>query len=382
MKHSNNPSRLCVWNTPELKNPPSPKKICDMKFVRTENEKERVPLKPFPEVFHPSCHDCPGFVTGLLDRLSLHHTSSRLYQALRTCDVDFQSIIDHHFTPSFQFKDSFDLSSFVCQNVFENFVRDIIFTEEDSKTIELATQGQHTNQYWQQIRKYLLTASTFGRICKLRIGTNPTPLVSSIYYPKMFKTDATAHGVRYEAPAIKKYREKHAEECNCHVRVEKKGLVINPQWPFLGASVDGVVICEKCGTGLVEIKCPYGTKENTWRAKSVEECCSDRKFCCVWKDGKMILKHEHHYHYQVQGQLAILAMDWCDLFIYTSKTKDGEVQRICRDMAMWQRMACRLKKFYTWAFVRELFSSRIPRNVDLFVEKDKFVKYDDYILKT
>ena len=35
------------------------------------------------------------------------------------------------------------------------------------------------------------------------------------------------------------------------------GLVVNPEYPHLGASPDGWVNCDCCGRGVVEIKCPY-----------------------------------------------------------------------------------------------------------------------------
>ena len=35
------------------------------------------------------------------------------------------------------------------------------------------------------------------------------------------------------------------------------GLVLNPKWPHLGASPDGIVQCECCGRGMIEIKCPF-----------------------------------------------------------------------------------------------------------------------------
>ena len=35
------------------------------------------------------------------------------------------------------------------------------------------------------------------------------------------------------------------------------GLVVNPKYPYLGATPDGWVGCDCCGIGIVEIKCPY-----------------------------------------------------------------------------------------------------------------------------
>lgn len=39
--------------------------------------------------------------------------------------------------------------------------------------------------------------------------------------------------------------------------VADSGLLINPKWPHLGASPDGVVLCDCCGEGLCEVKVWY-----------------------------------------------------------------------------------------------------------------------------
>ena len=42
-----------------------------------------------------------------------------------------------------------------------------------------------------------------------------------------------------------------------NLQVHSSGLVINLLYPYLGASPDGMVSCECCVDGLIEIKCPY-----------------------------------------------------------------------------------------------------------------------------
>jgi len=37
----------------------------------------------------------------------------------------------------------------------------------------------------------------------------------------------------------------------------KDRLCINPEWPFIGASPDGVISCQFHGKGVLEVKCPY-----------------------------------------------------------------------------------------------------------------------------
>ena len=44
------------------------------------------------------------------------------------------------------------------------------------------------------------------------------------------------------------------------------GLVVNPLYPYLGATPDGLIKCHCCGEGLIEIKCPYSMKDDHPRA--------------------------------------------------------------------------------------------------------------------
>ena len=42
-----------------------------------------------------------------------------------------------------------------------------------------------------------------------------------------------------------------------NVQWHDSGVLINPTFPYLGASPDGRVTCECCEDKLIEIKCPY-----------------------------------------------------------------------------------------------------------------------------
>ena len=70
------------------------------------------------------------------------------------------------------------------------------------------------------------------------------------------------------------------------------GLVVNLTHIFIGANTDGVVHCECCGHGVIEIKCPYCIKDKDPGTAS----------CLLI--GKLSKKHAQFY--QVQTQLVSL----------------------------------------------------------------------------
>ena len=81
-------------------------------------------------------------------------------------------------------------------------------------------------------------------------------------------------------------------------RYGSSGLVVHPSHPLMGASPDGIVSYECCGSGVVEIKCPYSCKD-----KSFLEATVDSMFFLEHNDGVTSLKTDHAYFYQVQAQI-------------------------------------------------------------------------------
>jgi len=93
-------------------------------------------------------------------------------------------------------------------------------------------------------------------------------------------------------------------------------LVLHTEYSFLGASPDRLVE-ENGKLGLVEIKCPYFIIGRT-----IEEACQHPNFCCEISDGRPTLKNEDEYYYQIQGQLAITGVEWCDMVVWLGDTPD------------------------------------------------------------
>jgi hypothetical protein len=92
--------------------------------------------------------------------------------------------------------------------------------------------------------------------------------------------------------------------------VEDSGFHISTVHPFIGASSDGIVHCDCCGTACLEIKCPY----------SAEDKDVDHNTCefLTEKDGLVQLKTTHPYYYQVQTQLGVTEHDFAYYVVWSS----------------------------------------------------------------
>ena len=130
------------------------------------------------------------------------------------------------------------------------------------------------------------------------------------------------------------------------------GLFISKDYPYLGASPDGLIDCTCCGSGIVEIKCPYKYKDVNPRQINDKKC-----FLQLGKDGNISLSMTHDYYYQVQGQLAICNKPYCDFICWT--TKGIFIERIFKDGNFFDSILPSMKAFFLKYILSELLTKSI-----------------------
>ncbi|VDI42211.1 Hypothetical predicted protein, partial [Mytilus galloprovincialis] len=121
-------------------------------------------------------------------------------------------------------------------------------TQSDVDLIERSTRLQSCSPKWLEERRFRLTASTFGEICKVTSRRNTDKFCHSLFYGSNIQSKALSHGKNYEAKALKAFNlkfDKNAKRCGFYVSIDKS---------FLGASPDAIL---EDGQSIVEIKCPY-----------------------------------------------------------------------------------------------------------------------------
>ena len=136
---------------------------------------------------------------------------------------------------------------------------------------------------------------------------------------------------------------------NFHIR--NSSLVISTTHQLLGASPDGVISCDCCGTGLIEIKCPHRKKDTT-----INETAEDNKFCLKEISGVLQLDQNHPYYFQVQQQLHvckdITECKYTDFVVWT-KTEIF-IQRILPDSKCWAENLQKLEQFWDICILPEI----------------------------
>ena len=124
-----------------------------------------------------------------------------LFLHKRLSDCDLSSFFDT-FEPIVQLDDDVDLTSSLATDHLLDYVELLYLSPEVCQHVERATRGQSCNPLWMKVRKLLLTALNFGRICKLRETTDCAALLKTFCgYASIPKTKAMPHGLHTEGKA-------------------------------------------------------------------------------------------------------------------------------------------------------------------------------------
>ena len=133
------------------------------------------------------------------------------------------------------------------------------------------------------------------------------------------------------------------------------GLVLNPKWPHIGASPDGAISCSCCGRGVVEIKCPYCRRSDD----ILDTIAHDKNFCLKrGPDEACYLDRSHAYYYQVQTQLFVCDVAYCDFVVCTFPAEHCEpnihIKRISADDNLWSSCISKSSHFSRVCVLPEL----------------------------
>lgn len=158
-----------------------------------------------------------------------------------------------------------------------------ILKKIDKRVLELQKipQPPQRTVEWYDFRNQRLTSSDWGTIISGSKYASKRSIIKkkcNKEQHKMLSGKAIMWGVKYEEVAVKIYEKRN------NTKVLEFGCLPHPRIPFLGASPDGITT-----EGIMlEIKCPYS-----------------RKITGIPSE---------QYWTQVQGQLEICELDYCDFF--------------------------------------------------------------------
>lgn len=153
---------------------------------------------------------------------------------------------------------------------------------------------------------------------------------------------AIQHGRNFEE-AAKRYYEARNE-----VVIEERGLMLHPDYPWLGASTDGFL---SDPPSAVEIKCPLfkGSIELD-RLIDVVRGKGSKQWFLVLDNENIRLNRTHDYHYQCQIQMACLEVSRCIFIVYLCADNgeyiDSYTEEIHRDDSLIGKLIAKAKVFH------------------------------------
>ncbi len=220
--------------------------------------------------------------------------------------------------------------------------------------LERQTLDQADNELWVIERRKRITAST-GGIAKMRSTTKRSKKVEMLLYSKFRGNAATQYGSYKEESTRQQYETYMRQNGHPNLKVEKCGLFVSLENPWLASSPDGVVYDPDDSIqplGIIEIKNPYSLRQLT-----LAESIKNSSFCLeLNKNDGTSDSRKNMTYYQVQCQLHCTNRAWCDFVLRTEINM--HVERIQRDTLWWNSVLPKLENFYFSALLPELASPR------------------------
>ncbi|KAH6947344.1 hypothetical protein HPB50_018470 [Hyalomma asiaticum] len=241
-----------------------------------------------------------------------------------------------------------------------NFMSTFSVTEDTVKSVEVATRRQSNSSDWFLYRSGRVTASVMKRVCHTSIQRPSLSLLKAVCYPEknVVKVPALTWGLDHEKDAFEAYK---AKEANKHhgFLCQRSGMHLSTAHPFIGASPDAIVSCSCCGKGVVEFKCPFLLKD----AKEI----TTKNSCLSDAEGLFKLQSSHAYYYQIQTQMTVCKVEFCDFVVWGPNVL--HIERVRRDEQFCINIFARARQFFERIILPELFSRFYTRQQSSLEDK-------------
>lgn len=233
--------------------------------------------------------------------------------------------------------------------ISETYFAQLTLTTEDVENIEKNTIIQNKSEVWFNQRAGRVTATKFKRVCHTSLEKPSLTLIKEICYPieAKFSSKSTDWGLKNEKKALHEYEERMKED-HINFSISDCGLIINVEYPHLAASPDSLASCECCGKGTVEVKCPFLLKRMT-----LQEFAAKNSTCLNITENGMEINQNHSYYYQVQLQMCLMKLLYCDFVIWSPQ--ELFIERIDFDIIFCAARINKATKFHKTVILPELF---------------------------
>ena len=94
------------------------------------------------------------------------------------------------------------------------------------------------------------------------------------------------------------------------MKIVEQGFFVSLDYPFIGASPDGIIHSECHAPWLIKVKCPF-----THRGLSIEDYSKQKNTYLELRENSVKLKKNHSYFFQVQCQMGVTEVHLCEFYV-------------------------------------------------------------------
>ena len=221
----------------------------------------------------------------------------------------------------------------------EEVLRTIKISVDQQAYLYDITKAQSDCLDWYEQREGRITSFTAHSVLHTDIQNPSKSLLKSICFPdkKELRVPAVLWGKENEKDALKDYEQTMKTMVPQHINwsCQKAGLLVDTDLPFIGASADGVTLCDCHGKRVIEVKCPY-----SFRDKTLQEFFSRSKLLYLLENGEKIY-WKMQFLYKIFGQNKILCQPTIPSF-FRAETWNTYIffwPKVHSDTYMWMYMS-------------------------------------------
>ncbi|XP_065929416.1 uncharacterized protein [Magallana gigas] len=333
----------CLWDKPRRES--KPKKLDDI----SKSDINRV--YPYTHIYHP-IHE---------ENVTDDDFEMEIFELVKNYDTQIIEVLDKDCTNNNNVNEpqpvpllALSYRQSKCSMPFVKFMQESI-DKSACMEIDTLTEGQSENVNWFKYRVGRVTASIVHDVVKYKGDNVHNSIVKKILTEKL---DVSSPAILYGRERESLARELYDTQCktdHCKHNVKIPGLLVNPKYPHIAASPDGVVTCDCCRKTLLEIKCPY-----KYRYCTVDQICRENYHIFLDSNNEMRLKHTSPWYYQIQCQLAVADLLYCDFVMYLEGVAACKhkihVERIEFNAQFWAECLKSINSFYEKFVVPRLLS--------------------------
>lgn len=218
-------------------------------------------------------------------------------------------------------------------------------TTDLEKSVAICSAAQHSLR-WKKERKFRLNASKAREQYTYLVNKKADwdARYKSVYHSSFIGNADTERGLKDEPLCRDKYSER-----NSSGTVFESGLLIRPEVPWLGCSLDGTVVDSKGNlVRNVEIK---SFKEGT--RLTATELLEMNAIASVDQNGNVKVNHAHYA--QMQLGMMLSGLDACDYCLWSGLSQDYVAIRVPFDGKHCLELCSRLVHVYFDKFLIKMF---------------------------